>query len=121
MNVADLPLWATLLLLLGLVARVTRLVVEDSITQPIRNKMHLYGIKDRQYDVNKQSYVGGTKKQQVVKWLSELVHCPWCSSIWIGTGAVLSAHWWADTTAWALVALIASVSYLASWILGHEE
>lgn len=119
MVLTDLPLWATLLLLLGLVARVTRLVTTDVITEPLRNKLHVYGV-NRDYSAEKQAYVGGKASQKLAHFASKLVHCDWCSSVWVGAAAVLSAHWWADTQAWNLVALVASLSFVASWILGKE-
>lgn len=42
--------------------RITRLVVEDTITQPLRDLVE-----------------SGT-------WLDRLIECPWCVGVWVGMG-----------------------------------
>lgn len=78
-------------------ARVTRLVVTDGITRPIRKYIVLkYGVDG---------------------WLTDLVHCPFCVSVW--TSLVAAAFWCAFTSVswvWYLPAVLA-MSYLVAPIL----
>ncbi len=80
-------------LLIDVVAayRLTRLVVADAITAPIRDRLARW------------------------LWWHELVTCRWCSGVWVGAG-VAAARWIVPTqwnvAAWALTA--ASVAALAS-------
>lgn len=120
MDLSNLPLWVTFLLTLGLVLRVSRLVVDDTITQPLRNKLHAFGISGREYSLEKQDYTGGTLCQKSARWVSKLVHCTWCTSVWVSALAVLSADAWSDTKAWNLVAAAATLSYLTGWISNRE-
>lgn len=53
--------------------RITRLVVEDEITSPIREAVW------KRYDVS------DTK-------LGYFLTCPWCVSIWVGAGVVAAHH-----------------------------
>ena len=64
----------TLIISLIVVARVTRLITIDQITQPLRG-----ALIDR----------FGEKSQ-----ITYLFHCPWCMSIWIA-GMLAPVLWWA--------------------------
>ncbi|WP_019548463.1 DUF1360 domain-containing protein [Streptomyces sulphureus] len=91
------------LLTLGAVARVTRLIAEDLITAPLRGAVERRGATSAGW-----------------RWLSELMHCQWCASIWVAAG-VGAAHWaWHGTTVFLYVvaALTAShvVALAASWL-----
>nr|WP_206442011.1 DUF1360 domain-containing protein [Streptomyces boncukensis] len=91
------------MLTLGAIARLTRLVVNDTITAPARDAVDRRAPKSRPW-----------------RWLSELLHCPWCASIWIAA-ATATAHWaWHDTTLFRYVvaALTAShvVALAAAWL-----
>lgn len=90
------------LLTLGAVARVTRFVVDDVLFQPVRTA------------------VDQRTNRPFFRWLSDLLHCSWCASIWIAAAAG-AAHWaWHDTTLFLYVvaALTAShvVALAASWL-----
>ncbi|MER6607371.1 DUF1360 domain-containing protein [Streptomyces sp. NPDC000927] len=90
------------LLTLGAIARATRFVVDDSLFQPVRTA------------VDKRAGRG------FYAWLSTLLGCSWCTSIWVSAGAAV-AHWlWSDTMPFVYVvaALTAShvVSLAASWL-----
>lgn len=73
-------------------ARLTKLVVDDSITLPIRQKI--------------MTKFGDS-------WLTTLVHCPWCSGWWIAgilsipTGFLLSFPIWVTVLVWMAVAMVA--------------
>lgn len=57
--------------------RLTRLLVEDEITKPIREKVW------EKYD---------PAETKVGYWLT----CPWCVSIWVGTAAVGARYVWPE-------------------------
>lgn len=93
----------TALLTLGAIARITRLLVEDTLTAPLRRA------------VVKRAGTGGGWR-----WLSDLLGCQWCTSIWIAAAGA-GAHWaWHTTTLYLYVvaALTAShvVALAASWL-----
>ncbi|MFF3730394.1 DUF1360 domain-containing protein [Streptomyces sp. NPDC002476] len=90
------------LLTLGAIARATRFIVDDSLFQPVRMA------------------VDTRAGRGFYAWLSGLLNCSWCTSIWV-SAATAVAHWaWHDTTAYLYVAaaLTAShvVSLAASWL-----
>lgn len=104
MSTADIYLIVTGVLSVGAAARLTRLVVDDTITAPIRDAITTRG-----------STRGGTWA-----WASKLSTCTWCASIWV-TAGVGAAHWLAGDTRlylYAAAALTASwlVSIAAQWL-----
>ncbi len=87
--------WFFLLVLNALaVHRLTVLVIEDKITEPLRNK-----IFDRWNPADTWTY---------------LFTCPWCVSIWIAGIAVLGL--WLIPTVWFYVALILASSTIVGLI-----
>jgi hypothetical protein len=68
------------------VMRVTRLVVLDQITNPIR-----------MWIISKNGETG---------WFSYLIHCPICASVWIG-GVAAPLYWFYGRNAWFLIPAIA--------------
>jgi hypothetical protein len=72
-------------------ARLTRLVTEDIITEPLREWA---SIKPA--------------------WVYDLITCPWCIGFWISLGCV--AVWWTsgDRAVWLLAPF--AVSYVAGWV-----
>lgn len=55
------------------VHRVTRLLVADKVTEPVRQRLGLRG--------------DGTMRP----WVGYLVTCPWCVSVYVATAAVVAA------------------------------
>lgn len=83
------------LVVLGISARLTRLVTHDEIMQPLRTK-------------------AGTG------WIGFMIHCPWCVGLWI-TGAVtltyaLLPEPGREAAAWAAAALAANLL----WALAQD-
>ncbi|MFI9463769.1 DUF1360 domain-containing protein [Streptomyces xiamenensis] len=96
MSTADIYLIVTGVLSIGAAARLTRLVVDDTITAPIRDAITTRG------DTR-----GGTWA-----WASKLVSCTWCASIWV-TAGVGAAHWLAgDTRLYLYVAAGLTIAYI---------
>lgn len=60
------------------VARVTGLVVSDSITEPLRDRILLW-LDDRPATLG--------------EWLGKLITCPWCVGMWVSLAAAPLAVW----------------------------
>jgi hypothetical protein len=98
MSVAD---WLWVLLVIGATARLTRLVTGDSITEPLRVRTRLWA--------RRESRVGA--------WMDELITCPWCVSVWLGTLVAFTTIWWTDNRV-----LIAGMTALtASLVTGNLQ
>jgi len=85
----------TALVTIGAVARVTRLITRDRFPfGPVRDwALTRYGEHG---------------------WLPELLHCPWCTGVWISLPGALSAYFWHDQLWWQLAAGFLALSFLAS-------
>lgn len=88
-----------LVLAVGLVARLTRLVVFDDagflVRTPVRIGARAIG------------------RRRGIAWADRLLACPFCAGYWIAL--VVAASWaaWGGTTAWRAFALAGTASYLA--------
>ncbi|QRY62741.1 hypothetical protein JVX90_00240 [Gordonia sp. PDNC005] len=82
------------ILTIGLIARLTRLVTVDQITHWARQRIVVrFGFGNLAY----------------------LVTCPWCMSVWLGSGVAVAAYWWGDTRWWLMVALAGTASLVTGW------
>ncbi len=90
----------TAILTIGLIARLTRLIVADKLTYPIRARLVVWLGPDHPIAV--------------------LVCCGWCMSVWIAAAVAAAGYFWADTRVWWWVALAGAASYLyglaATWL-----
>lgn len=68
------------------VYRITRLVVSDTLTEPLRERTT--------YKLREIGFSG---------WLKDLLDCPWCASIWLGAGATVMVFCWPRVTFWLSV------------------
>lgn len=96
LNPAQWPPALAVVVLALAVHRVTRLLVADKITEPLRLKL------------------GVTRDGKYRPWLGYLVTCPWCVGLWLSIAAVLAAAFlpW-PWVAWpALTAASSSVTGL---------
>lgn len=85
----------TILLTIGLTARITRLLVVDRILHRPRTWVCV--------------------KLGLTHPISYLVTCSWCMSVWVGA-AVAAAWWqWGDTRWWTAVTLAATASLVSGW------
>ena len=85
-----------ILLILVLAAfRITRLVIEDDITEPLRERT--------------------TYKLDPRNKFRELLECPWCVGFWISLAVVLAYWQWPDPTTWVMLpfAISAGVGLIA--------
>ena len=91
--------WLTLTIYALATYRLTRLVVDDSITAPIREWLRSHGY----VTLEKVDYMGAVVETKidvrkgiaghVSAWLFELSTCHWCTSIWTGGLTVAMAYW----------------------------
>lgn len=87
--------WWQILLIIGAAVRLTRLVVDDSLTEPFRN-----WVQDKESDVH--GYYNTIS-------FTTLLSCTWCAGMWISAGVVgLSVAWHGFYWGW----LVLSVAHL---------
>lgn len=86
----------TLIVLIFAVARVTRLIVDDKISLPIR-----------QWVLAKSGDDG---------WFTILVHCPWCMGVWVSAEMTAVTFLW-DSRVWSALLVFLAVAQLASMLL----
>jgi len=100
--------WMTLLLAVGATVRLTRLFAFDLITFPIRD-----WVGARTEDTRSAP----SWKGRFFAFVDDMITCPWCLSIWMGT-AVAAAAWFYGQTAWFMVpALLLTASQAAGMAL----
>lgn len=104
----------TFLLTLGLVARVSHLVVDDLITKPLRDRLRNAAYDVKHYDTETSTWSPAARVKQ---WLSDLTDCIHCTSVWVGSaGAAVLYSDLADNRAYLIVATAATLSYLTGLI-----
>jgi hypothetical protein len=102
------------------VARLTRLVVGDTITEPVRERV-LEWVYRRAGDEQAAPVTGWTEYAHTdpeAPKLATLISCPWCVSVYFGMGVSLARRYvpgW-DLAAWALAA-----SEVAGLVASREE
>jgi hypothetical protein len=78
------------------VMRVTGLVVSDSLTEPVRDRVKVW-LDGRR---------GGL-------FLAELIECPWCAGMWISMAAAPLVWFWGDIPVMLVSALALALSQVA--------
>jgi hypothetical protein len=96
------PVWWELLLLVGLTARLTRLVTVDTIARPA---------------VERAVYEVGRRRHNAGWWLGQLLDCPFCIGFWLSAGVVGSWLLWGGTVVWQAVAAVFTLSYVAGHLV----
>jgi hypothetical protein len=86
----------TLIVLTFAVARVTRLIVDDKISLPIRQRV--------------------LQKSGEDGWFFYLVSCPWCMGVWVAAGMTTVTYLW-QSSIWATMLTLLAVAQVASTIL----
>lgn len=95
---------AVFLATLGAALRLTRLGVEDTITQPFRTWLV------RRW--TKSVDAAPEKPNRIWMWLTQLFECPWCLGFWVSAGLTVPAVI-SDGAGWYLwPATALSISYL---------
>lgn len=86
-----LVLAVTGLLTLGATARVTRLVTDDTLTQPLRDYLD-HKAADRWYPADESrpdQLTHATTAPLPWRWAAKLARCTWCAGFWISAALVL--------------------------------
>lgn len=103
---------AIFLVTLGLAARLTRLFVRDSITQPLRDNSQALWVSHSKWNLTKHRW-SVPWYVYPVKFVSEMWECDWCTGIWATWFAfALAASPAGDTKTYFYVAAAASAAYL---------
>lgn len=89
------PDWLLLLIYALAVARVTGLVVADTITEPIRDR--IIGWLD-------------DTPGSAGEWFASLITCPWCAGMWISLVAAPLVWFWGDSPVMLIPALALAFS-----------
>lgn len=80
--------WLLVILTCLTVYRLTRLLVSDKITEPIRNRI-IYVAYKRAYPAPIVPAEWQSKREPMLAYFST---CPWCTSVWLG-GLVVLVVW----------------------------
>lgn len=109
----------------ALVLRLTRLITTDSITEPLRAKLHqavspqLFGTYDQ---VSKKMLTTPwSPKTRVLDFIRRLTDCDWCVSLWLAAAITPIAWHYADTPAFQGIAIAAAFSYLVGFTTTATE
>lgn len=82
------------------VYRLTKLVIDDKITEPLRD------------------WVFAQPGVEEGRGVAYLLQCPWCVSIWVGVGMTLARRRWPRV--WRLAADVLAMSAVAGWLDDHQ-
>lgn len=112
--------WLLVLLTVLAVARLTRLVTTDVVFQPFR----AFVIRHRPAPEKPTNNIPGDIPPQDENpkedWLVYLVHCPWCSSIWISFPVAAVVYNW--PCSWPVqIGLLALAASLVAGLSGRWE
>lgn len=101
-------------------ARTFRLLVIDSITQPLRDRLdnrlviyspHAYThTGPRSLDLHGKEW----RRYRVAEWLREGASCPWCLGYWLALGWAVTGVLWSDTVLWQIAAISFAANYVAA-------
>lgn len=115
--------WLLVVLCLGAVIRLTRLVTEDVLTQPVRRWLVRHRTKpagDKPENPIPGNVTPPEDEEPDEDWLVYLIHCRWCASIWIA--APVAAVVWLWPSHWFVqIPLIALTASLLAGLSGRWE
>lgn len=90
-----IPGWLQLLIYALAVARVTGLIVADTITEPVRDRV-----------INWLDDTPGSAGE----WFASLITCPWCAGMWVSLVAAPLVWFWGDSPVMLVPALALAFS-----------
>lgn len=115
------------LVVVAAAARITRLVVTDTITEPARAWL-LPRIARSRFERTRISHgMDASPPTRIRGFVLDMLQCPWCIGFWISAALIgaaslasgvwvdITGHWWADLPIAAL-----AVSYLVGWLADQE-
>lgn len=97
------PAWLLVVLVVGTVARFTRLVTKDTILDPVRRRI--------------ERKVKREASPAVWRKVDDFLVCPWCVSVWVSIPVAYVAVWF-PTNRFILGGLIACT---ASWLAANVQ
>lgn len=92
-----IPGWLLLLIYALAVTRVTGLIVADTITEPIRDR--IVGWLD-------------DTPGSAGEWFASLITCPWCAGMWVSLVAAPLVWFWGDSPVMLIPALALAFSQI---------
>lgn len=92
-----IPVWLLLLIYALAVARVTGLIVADTITEPVRDRIVRW-LDDTPGSLG--------------EWLASLIECPWCAGMWVSLVAAPLVWFWGDSPVMLVPALALAFSQI---------
>jgi fatty acid desaturase len=95
------PLWLQLLIYALAVARVTGLIVEDSITEPARDWI-IERLDDRPATLG--------------SFIAALIQCPWCAGMWVSLLASPMVWFWGASPVMLIPAIALAFSQVTGMI-----
>lgn len=99
--------------------RLTRLVVADDLTAPIREKVIRWAYSRTGVDLDVPDVTQHAQNDRNAPRLAQLWSCRYCASVWTGAGVVLARRF--APKAWEPVAMVLSLSSLAALISTLED
>lgn len=95
--------WIVFLLALGASLRMTRMFVDDSITDNLRTNLEIHGepVLDKRFG-------------RLANFFSRALNCPWCTSVWWASFVFGTAYFAGEEKWWQFGA----AALTASWIIG---
>ncbi len=130
-----------LVLTIGLIARLTRFLVDDTLTQNMRHKVFTLSQPGGDFVTEQANPQTGaprvqawherpTKlKHKLYSFLHKILDCAWCCSVWVAAevvsvaaycvnagGAALTAYWWVAAAGTASLA----TGVLTTWLYSKD-
>lgn len=99
------------------VARLTRLLVEDVILDPIRDPIKAWASKRKPPLLGTADVVDTLRRPVAHPKIAYFLTCPWCVSVYVAAGAVVARRY--APRAWETVARASTFSFAAGWLLSH--
>lgn len=96
----------------GAVYRLTKLVVDDALTQGLRER--IVAASQRRLDRSNVTRIYGSDVADAGGPIAYVVACPWCASIWLGAGVVIARRLF--PLPWGLAARGLSMSAVTGWL-----
>ena len=118
---------ATFLISFGLTARLSHLIVDDAIMQPLRDWFSKNANSRRSWNFDTNRFESPTpQRARFFAWATALVNCIHCTSVWVAAGVTAAAVLATDLSLnwFFFVAWAASLAYLtglvATWRYAKE-
>lgn len=121
------------LLILGLVTRLTRLLVDDGITKPVRDWFLEHSVPGGEIvgSGNSVAWVQNVAKarHKIANWFFDLLSCPWCVSVHVCFWVLLvadqtsqvSLNWFWFCAAWGTICWLTGLAATLIGVLHGAE